>query len=197
MRLWKHIPVGDKPPSIVNAVVEATTSTRDKYEYNIYWNAFVLDRILHSSSVFPVEYGFIPQTWYYDNNPIDIMVMCSEPTMVGCIIKTRVIGVMIMEDERGEDPKILAVPVNDPSFEGVYNITDVHENKLKEIQDFFENYKRLDKDKYSRFKSWKNVDVAKKIIEKAIQIGEEKKKHTNGKPIIIKKGNKKYILIPK
>ncbi len=197
MKLWKNIPIGESPPEIVNAVIEVISFSRDKYEYSIEWDAFVLDRTLHSSAVFPVEYGFIPQTWYYDNDPLDIMVLSSEPTNVGCIIKSRVIGVMIMEDEKGDDPKILAVPINDPRFEGITDIKDIHENKLKEIQDFFEIYKRLDKNKYSRFKAWKNADVAKRIIEEAIQMGLEKKRHVNGKPIIIEKGNKRYVLIPK
>ncbi|KPV64523.1 MAG: Inorganic pyrophosphatase [Candidatus Bathyarchaeota archaeon BA2] len=98
-------------------MVEVISGSRDKYEYNLDWEAFVLDRVLHSSVVFPVGYGFIPQTWFDDNDPLDIMIMTYEPTEVGCIIKARPIGVLIMEDEEGEDPKILSVPVKDPRFD--------------------------------------------------------------------------------
>ena len=75
MNLWRRIPTGDKPPDLVNVVVEVVSGSRDKYEYSLDWDAFVLDRVLHSSVVFPVEYGFIPQTWFDDNDPLDIMVL--------------------------------------------------------------------------------------------------------------------------
>lgn len=87
MNLWQDIPVGDKPPSLVNVVIEVISGSRDKYEYKIEWEAFILDRVLHSSVVFPVEYGFIPQTWFEDNDPLDAMVMSYEPLEVGCLFK--------------------------------------------------------------------------------------------------------------
>jgi inorganic pyrophosphatase len=170
MNLWKDIPPGDKIPDEVNVVIEVISGSRDKYEYNLKWEAFVLDRVLHSSVVFPVEYGFIPQTWYDDNDPLDITVLSYEPLEVGCVVKVRVIGVIIMEDEKGEDPKILSVPVNDPRFDGYRDIKDVHPHKLKEIQEFFEIYKRLEPHKWTKFKSWKNAEEAKKIIEHALNL---------------------------
>lgn len=170
MNIWKEIPVGDNPPDVVNAVVEVISGTRDKYEYNPEWEAFVLDRVLHSSVVFPVEYGFIPRTWYDDKDPLDIMVLSSEPAEVACIIKARVIGALIMEDEMGEDPKILSVPVSDPRFDGMRDISDIHENKLREIQEFFETYKRLEAHKFVKFEAWKNAEEAKKIVKYAINL---------------------------
>jgi len=174
MNLWQRIPTGDKPPDLVNVVVEVISGSRDKYEYNLDWEAFVLDRVLHSSVVFPVEYGFIPQTWFDDNDPLDIMILTYEPTEVGCIIKVRPIGVLIMEDEEGEDPKILSVPVSDPRFDGLQEITDVHPHKLREIQEFFEVYKRLEPHKWVKFKAWKNAQEAKKIINYAINLYKKK-----------------------
>lgn len=170
MNLWKAIPVGDSPPGIVNVVVEVISGTRDKYEYNSEWESFVLDRVLHSSVVFPVEYGFIPQTWYDDKDPLDIMVLSSEPAEVGCIIKARVIGALIMEDEEGEDPKILSVPVSDPRFDKIRDISDVHEHELKEIREFFETYKRLEPHKFVKFKAWKGAEDAKKIVKYAVNL---------------------------
>ncbi|MDH7477882.1 MAG: inorganic diphosphatase [Candidatus Bathyarchaeota archaeon] len=136
MNIWKDIPSGDKPPELLNMVVEVIMGSRDKYEYNLEWESFVLDRIIPSSVVFPVDYGFVPQTWFDDNDPLDIMVLSYEPLEVGCIVKVRVIGALIVEDEEGEDPKILSVLVNDARFEGYKDITDVHKHKLVEIQDF-------------------------------------------------------------
>jgi len=175
MNLWRDIPAGDKPPDLVNVVVEVVSGSRDKYEYNLEWEAFVLDRVLHSSVVFPVEYGFIPQTWFDDNDPLDIMVLSYEPLEVGCIVKARAIGVLIMEDEEGEDPKILSVPTGDPRFDGFNGVTDVHPHKLKEIQEFFEVYKRLEPKKWVKFKAWKNAGEAKKIINYAINLYKQKK----------------------
>ncbi|MGQ9460713.1 MAG: inorganic diphosphatase [Candidatus Bathyarchaeaceae archaeon] len=174
MSLWRRIPTGDKPPDLVNVVVEVISGSRDKYEYNLEWEAFVLDRVLHSSVVFPIEYGFIPQTWFDDNDPLDIMVLSYEPLEVGCIIKVKPIGVLIMEDEEGEDPKILSVPVSDPRFDGIHEITDVHPHKLREIQEFFEVYKRLEPHKWVKFKAWKNAQEAKKIINYAINLYKKK-----------------------
>ena len=175
MNLWRDIPAGDKPPSLVNVVVEVVSGSRDKYEYHLDWEAFVLNRVLHSSVIFPVEYGFIPQTWYDDNDPLDIMVLSYEPLEVGCVIKARTIGALIMEDEEGEDPKILSVPTQDPRFDGYKDIADVHPHLLREIQEFFETYKRLEPKKWVRFKAWKNAEEAKKIISYAINLYKEKK----------------------
>jgi inorganic pyrophosphatase len=172
--MWRDIPSGDEPPEVLNIVVEVISKSRDKYEYHREWEAFALDRILHSSVVFPVEYGFIPQTWFKDNDPLDVMVLSYEPLEVGCIVKARPIGVLILEDEEGEDPKILSVPLNDPRFEGYKNISDVHPHRLREIQEFFETYKRLEPKKWVKFKAWKEVEEAKRIINLSINLYKEK-----------------------
>lgn len=174
MNLWRDVPSGDRPPNLVNVVVEVISGSRDKYEYDFEWEAFVLDRVLYSSVVFPVEYGFIPQTWFDDNDPLDIMVLSYEPLEVGCVVRTRLIGVLIMEDEEGEDPKILAVPTGDPRFDGYNDLTDVHPHKLREIREFFEVYKRLEPKKWVRFREWRNAEEAKKIVNYAIKLFTER-----------------------
>jgi inorganic pyrophosphatase len=184
MSLWRRIPTGDKPPDLINVIVEVISGSRDKYEYKIDWDAFVLDRVLYSSVVFPVDYGFVPQTWFDDNDPLDIMVLSYEPLEVGCIIKVRTIGVLIMEDEEGEDPKILSVPISDPRFDGFKDLSDVHPHKLREIQEFFEVYKRLEPKKWVKFKAWRNVQEAKKIINYSINL------YTKKFPSERKKGEK-------
>lgn len=157
--------MGEKPPMMLNAVIEVVSGARDKYEYKSKWEAFVLDRMIPSSVVFPVEYGFVPQTWYDDNDPLDIMVMSYEPLEVGCIARVRVIGALVIEDEKGPDPKILSVLVDDARFEGIHNITDVHEHQLREIQEFFETYKRLEPHKWVKIKGWENAEAAAKIVD--------------------------------
>ncbi len=167
MNFWKDLPAGDNPPEILNMVIEVGSGSRDKYEYSIKWEAFVLDRIIPSSVVFPVEYGFVPQTWFDDDDPLDIMVMSYEHLKVGSIVKVRVIGALIIEDEAGLDAKILSVLVNDARFEGYKDISDIHQHQLKEIQEFFETYKRLEPHKWAKTKDWKNSKEAMKIVEYA------------------------------
>lgn len=169
MNLWRGIPSGDKPPELLNMVIEVIMGSRDKYEYHLGWESFVLDRVVPSSVVFPVDYGFVPQTWYDDGEPLDIMVLSYEPLEVGCIVKVRVIGVLIIEDERGEDSKILSVPVSDPRFDGYLDVADAHPFKLREIQEFFETYKRLEPHKWVKFKEWRNAEQAKEIVNYALE----------------------------
>jgi inorganic pyrophosphatase len=169
MNFWKGIPAGDNPPELLNMVIEVVSGSRDKYEYNIKWGAFVLDRIIPSSVVFPVEYGFVPQTWFDDEDPLDIMALSYEPLEVGCIAKVRVIGALIIEDEEGVDAKILSVLVNDARFEGYHDIADIHKHQLKEIQEFFETYKRLEPHKWAKAKEWKNAKEAMDIVNYAMK----------------------------
>ncbi len=175
MNLWSDLPAGDNPPNTVNVIIEVISGSRDKYEYNIDWEVFILDRTLYSSVVFPVEYGFIPKTWFNDNDPLDTMVMSHEPLEVGCLVKARTIGALIMEDEEGEDPKILSVPISDPRFNGVNDLNDVHPHQLREIQEFFEVYKRLEPKKWTKFREWKNAESAREIVRHAMRLYEEKK----------------------
>jgi inorganic pyrophosphatase len=128
-----------------------------------------LDRVIPSSVVFPVEYGFVPQTWYQDGDPLDIMALSFEPLEVGAIAKVRVIGALIIEDEEGPDAKILSVLVNDLRFEGYKDIADIHQHQLTEIQEFFATYKRLEPCRWAKVKGWKNAQEAKKIVASAME----------------------------
>ena len=156
----------EKPPKLLNAVIEVVSGSRDKYEYKSDWEAFVFDRMI-PSSFFPVEYGFVPQTWYDDQDPLDIMVMSYEPLEVGCIVRVRVIGVLMIEDEKRADTKILSVLANDARFEGIHDITDVHIDKLGEIQEFFETYKRLEPHKWVKINERQTAKTAQEIVQYA------------------------------
>jgi inorganic pyrophosphatase len=102
------------------------------------------------------------------------MVLSSEPFEVGCLIKARPIGLLTMEDEKGSDPKILAVPVQDPRFTGFHDLCDTHPHVLKEIQEFFETYKRLEPSKWVKFTKWEDAKRAKEIIIDAMQLYRER-----------------------
>ena len=167
MNYCKDIPLGERPPEVLNAVIEVVSGSRDKYEYKAEWEAFTLDRMIPSSVVFPIEYGFVPQTWYDDNDPLDIMVMSYEPLEVGCIVRVRVIGVLEIEDEKGVDSKILSVLVDDARFKGVKDIDHIHQHRLLEIQEFFETYKRLEPHKWVKINEWVHAEEAQKIVQYA------------------------------
>ena len=168
MNFWRQIPSGTNPPSELNMVIEVTAGSRAKFEYKANWEAFVLDRIIPSSVVFPVEYGFVPQTVYEDGDPLDIMAFSYAPLTVGTVAKVRVIGVLEMEDEEGQDSKILSVLANDRRFEGYSDLADVQKHQLTEIQEFFETYKRLQPCSWVKVKGWRNRDDALVDVEKAI-----------------------------
>ena len=169
MNFWKDLPAGDNPPELLNVVIEVISGSRDKYEYNLQWEAFILDRIIPSSVVFPVEYGFVPQTWFDDDDPLDIMVLSNAPLTVGCIVKVLVIGALIIEDEEGLDAKILSVLVNDARSEGYHDKTDIHKHRLVEIQEFFETYKRLEPHKWVKIREWKNAEEAREIVKYSME----------------------------
>lgn len=169
MDFWRQIPSGTNPPGELNMVVEVTGGSRAKFEYNPDWEAFVLDRIIPSSVVFPVEYGFVPQTVYADGDPLDIMALSFAPLTVGTVAKVRVIGVLEMEDEEGQDSKILSVLASDRRFEGYSDITSVQKHLLIEIVEFFETYKRLQPCSWVKVKGWRNREQALKDVEQAIE----------------------------
>ena len=104
------------------------------------------------------------------------MVMSYEPLEVGCVVRVRVIGVLMIEDEHGSDPKILSVLVDDARFGGVENIDDIHVHKLREIQEFFETYKRLEPHKWVKIKGWQTAQTAQEIIQYAAKQYDKHKK---------------------
>lgn len=179
MNLLHKVPTGENPPHNINAIIEVVSKSRDKYEYDDEYETFVLDRILLPSVIFPIDYGFIPRTWYEDNDPLDVMILSHEPLEVGCMVRCRPVGIMVMEDEKGEDSKILAVIENDPRTEEIKDIGDVPKHKLDEIVEFFKSYKRLDPEGFIKFKGWGDVEEAKETIQKSIDLYKEVKSVKN------------------
>jgi inorganic pyrophosphatase len=179
MNLFKDISSGENIPDIINVVVDVPKGENNKYEYNEEGGFFELDRTLYSPFFFPFEYGFIPQTASGDGDSLDVALLSSFPTFSGCVIKARPIGVLLMEDEKGEDNKIIAVPDKkiDPRFEEIEDIEDLKEHIRKEIEIFFSDYKKLEKEKYKhvKVKGWANAEKAKEMIEKGIEDYNKKK----------------------
>ncbi len=170
MNLLKEISPGDKVPEEINVIVEIPKGSSNKYEYDEELGVLTLDRALYSPVHFPFEYGTMPQTLSEDNDPLDIVLLSTNPTFPGCLVKAEPIGVLLMEDEAGIDNKIVAVPKAklDPRFAHIKDIKDLTDHQQKEIQEFFEIYKRLEPNKFVKLTGWEGAKKAKEIITEAV-----------------------------
>lgn len=165
---WKHIVPGINPPEEIFALIECPKGTKNKYELSKNTNIILLDRVLHSSVIYPHDYGLIPGTFAEDDDPLDILLLITSPTYPMVLVNAKPIGVLIMEDEKGLDEKILAVAHDDPHYRDFDEISDVADHVLDEIKEFFRTYKNLEEPKYAEVKEWKGKAEAIKIIRKAI-----------------------------
>ncbi len=173
MNLWSEIEPGNNLPDEVLAVIEIPKGSNNKYEYDKQNEAFMVDRVLYSPVYYPGDYGFIPKTTYDDGDPMDIMVLIDQPTFSGCIIKSRPIGIMKMIDTGDKDWKILAVPVDDPKYFDVNDITDIDQHTLDKIAEFFKTYKTLEGKKVEVL-GWEDKKSAKKELMRSIEMYKEK-----------------------
>ena len=129
--------------NVVNALIEIPLGSRNKYELNPKTGRIHLDRVLYSAMSYPAEYGYIENTLAPDGDPVDILVIAREPTFPGCIVPARVLGYLSTRDNGKEDYKLIAVADCDPRYDHVQKLEDVAEYILKEISNFFQNYKVL------------------------------------------------------
>jgi len=152
----------------INVFIEIPKGSCNKYELDKETNKIMLDRTLYSSQHFPFEYGFIENTLSEDGDPLDVVVLATNPTFPGCVVPVKIIGMLDMEDESGIDYKIIAVPDDkiDPRFKEINDIADLKEHQKKEIQDFFETYKRLEPNKWVKVTGFDSKQRAEEIIEK-------------------------------
>jgi len=155
--------IGANSPQEVNVIVEIPRGSSNKIEYDTRTCTFRLDRVLYSPLYYPCEYGFIPSTLFEDGDPLDILVLSSQPTFTGCLLVARPVGVLKMSDDKGYDDKILGVSAHDPRFEAVMRLADVSEHRLKEILHFFAVYKDLE-NKEVTVQGWESEEVARELI---------------------------------
>lgn len=157
--------VDEQFPHKIPAYIEVSKNSRFKYEWDDKLNTLVLDRILHSSVVYPYNYGFFPQTLCDDGDPLDVLVMCDGELLPGSIVFVRPICYMIMEDEKGKDEKVLAVVDKDPRLNEIETMNDIPKHIIHEITNFFETYKILEKDKWVKVGDWKNKEETLQLIK--------------------------------
>jgi inorganic pyrophosphatase len=166
------ISVGKKCPDEVNVVIEIPANSGPiKYEFDKDSGAIVVDRIMQTAFSYPCNYGFIPNTLSGDGDPADVLVYSNVVLSPGVVISVKPIGVLLTEDEKGKDEKILAVPGDkiDPFFANVNSYKDLPPMVIKKIEHFFENYKDLEPGKWVKSNGWGDAAEAKEIIMQAIQ----------------------------
>eukprot|EP00752_Nemacystus_decipiens_P004562 g4164.t1 len=159
------IPIGRASPDVCNCFIEVSRESRMKYEWDEETNMLKLDRVLHGAAFYPHDYGFIPQTLCGDGDPLDVLVLGTSALQPGSIVEIRALGYMVMEDEKGLDEKVLAVPDKDPRFNHMKSLRDVPEHVLREITNFFETYKQLEKSKWVKVGGWKGTTDTHELIE--------------------------------
>ena len=167
----RKIPAGKNPPWDVNVIIEIPLRGDPiKYEVDKESGAVFVDRFLHTAMYYPANYGFIPHTLSDDGDPTDVLVIGRIPVMPGAVLRSRPIGVLIMEDEAGQDEKILAVPVDKlhPFYTDVGSYRQLPEILRDQIAHFFEHYKDLEKGKWVKITRWGEADEAAHLIQKAM-----------------------------
>ena len=172
------IPVGHNPPLDINAIIEIPQGSLPiKYELDKASGTLFVDRFLHTSMVYPANYGFIPHTLSQDGDPCDVLVVTQVPVMATAIVRCRPVGVLMMEDESGPDEKIVAVPVDklNPYYTKVENYTDLPSMLRDQIAHFFRHYKDLEAGKWVRVSRWMGAEHAAEMILKSIARHEKAK----------------------
>jgi len=168
----QKVPVGNDVPNEVNVIIEIPmNSPAVKYEVDKESGAMYLDRMLKTAMHYPCNYGYVPHTLCGDGDPVDVMVVMPVPVQSGCYVSCRPVGVLYMEDESGDDAKLLAVPVTSVTglYRAVEEVEDVDELLRMQIEHFFDHYKDLEKGKWVKIKGWGDSAAAKREIMESIE----------------------------
>jgi inorganic pyrophosphatase len=160
--------IGSKAPDVCQALIEVPRGSQNKYEFDKDQGVVKLDRVLFAPMFYPCDYGFFPETLGGDGDPLDVLVMVTNPLFPGVAVDVRPIGVLVMSDDKGQDEKILAVAKDDPRFKHINDLEDVPQHIRDEIAFFFETYKVLEK-KETKIDGWKGAQEAKRLIEEGMK----------------------------
>ncbi len=166
------ITIGENPPEDVNVIVEVPVGGNPiKYELDKEAGTLVVDRFLYTPMAYPGNYGFVPHTLSEDGDPIDVLICNTRPLVPGCVINVRPVGVLIMEDNAGQDEKVIAVPSHalTKRYDHVQTASDLPDITLHQIEHFFEHYKDLEPGKWVKIGDWHGADEAKRLIVEAIE----------------------------
>jgi inorganic pyrophosphatase len=167
----ENIKIGELPDKL-NVIIEVPMNSDPvKYEMDKDSGAIFVDRFIATPMYYPCNYGFIPHTLSDDGDPVDVLVVSDFPVNAGCVISAKPIGVLIMEDEKGMDEKIIAVPAKklNSSYENINSYNELPENLVNKIKHFFERYKDLEQGKWVKIKTFEDSNKALTLIKEAIE----------------------------
>ncbi len=168
MHSWHDVAESRISPDSFLALIEISKGTKNKYELDKETGHLILDRVLFTSTHYPQNYGFIPRTYARDFDPLDVLVLCSEPILPMCFVQCKPIGVLIMTDSGLPDEKIIAISENDPFYNEYGDISELPDHIMAEIKHFFEVYKTLE-GKATAVGVFKNAKAAKQIILESME----------------------------
>lgn len=171
MNLWHEIEPGTK--NEMNVIVEIQKGSKNKYEIDKKTGLIALDRVSHTSQDFPFDYGFVPQTLWHDNDPLDVILLTTHPLLPGILVRARPIAIMNMIDSGEGDDKVIAVPIDDPRFEKMQDLADINAHTLKEIEHFYSTYKKL-QNKVVEVQGFKGKAEAENAFEESLKIYQTK-----------------------
>lgn len=179
---YKRKRVSKQEDMVLTILIEIPKGSRNKYEYDKERKIIKFDRMLFSAVHYPSDYGFIIETLAEDTDPLDALVLVSEPTFPGCLIEAKPVGLFRMRDEKGPDEKILCVPMGDPHWNFIKELSDVPPHLLKEIEHFFRIYKELEKKK-TGVEGWEDRDSAIKAVHDSRKRYQDNMKELGGSRI--------------
>jgi inorganic pyrophosphatase len=164
---WHSVSYGDNVPERVNAIIEIPRNSRAKYELDKDTGMLKLDRVLYSSVYYPANYGFIPQTYCDDGDPLDILVLSQIDMQPLCLVEAKIIGVMRMLDQGEADDKLISVCAHDMSVAHINDISELPPYFIEEMRHFFEEYKKLE-NKVVKIEEFQSARLARKILQHSI-----------------------------
>ena len=144
MHPWHDVELGDAIETGFRAIIEIPKGSKVKYELDKRTGLLWVDRVLYSAVHYPANYGFLPQTYCLDDDPLDVLVLGQEPVVPLCILRAKAIGVMAMVDDKGPDDKIIAIHADDPEYAHYGDISELSSHRLRELERFFLDYKVLE-----------------------------------------------------
>lgn len=173
MNLWHDVSSGKNTPDEVNVIIEINKGSKNKYEVDKESGLIALDRAAHTAQDFPFDYGFVPRSYWHDNDPLDVILLTTFPLLPGVLVKVRPIALMNMVDSGERDDKIIAVPVDDPRWTDTKDLADINKHTLREIEHFYSTYKKL-QDKVVEVTGFKDAAAARQTVVEGLALYAQK-----------------------